>query len=291
MSKGVPLLDPDFLRRLDRLRVAAQRRFAGASSGMQRSHRRGASVEFKDHRAYCRGDDVRRIDWNAYARLEELVLRLYVAEEDLTIHLLIDRSRSLAFGDPPKLDVAKRAAAAIGYVGLRGSERVSVVPFNDGVLPPLPPSRGRRAVGPLLRFLEGLDADGQTDLERSVQQFLSRRPRPGLVALFSDLLDPGGFRHPIDRLLSERHEPVIFHILDEEEPPVDLGADLVLVDAERGSSVEVTLDNAARKAYRARLAAFIEEVEAYAKKRGLVLVRLGRGVPFEDALLEYLGRR
>jgi uncharacterized protein (DUF58 family) len=248
-------------------------------------------VEFKDHRAYSRGDDVRRIDWNAYARLEELVLRLYIAEEDLTIHLLIDRSRSLSFGSPPKIDVAKRAAAAIGYVGLTGSERVSVVPFGDGVDSPLPPSRGRRAVGSLLRHLENLEADGATDLERTVQQFLARRPKPGLVALFSDLLDPAGFERPIDRLLSEHHEPVIFLILDEAEPPVDRGVDLVLVDSERGTSVEVTLDGAARKAYRARLDAFVEEVESYGKRRGVSTVRLGRDIDLEERLISYLGRR
>jgi uncharacterized protein (DUF58 family) len=285
------LLDPDFIRRLDRLKVVSQRRFAGASAGARRSTRRGASVEFKDHRPYYRGDDVRRIDWNAYARLGELVLRLYVAEEDLTIHLLVDRSRSLAFGNPPKIEVAKRAAAALGYVGLAGSERVTVVPFAAGVSAPLPPGRGRRYVGPLLRFLEGIEPDGATDLARTVDQFLARRPRPGVVALIGDLLDPAGFERPLDRLLSERHEPVLLHVLDEEEPPADHGADLVLVDSERGARVEVTLDVAARRAYRARVEAFAGEVAAYARRRGVTCVRLGGATPFEDALLELLGRR
>lgn len=285
------LLDPDFVRRLDRLKVTAQRRFAGASAGSRRSTRRGASVEFKDHRPYGRGDDVRRIDWNAYARLGELVLRLYVAEEDLTIHLLIDRSRSLAFGDPPGLELAKRAAAALGYVGLSGSERVGVVPFAAGIAAPLAPGRGRRAVGPLLRFLEGITAEGETDLERTVDQFLARRPRTGVVVLISDLLDPAGFVRPIDRLLSERHEPVLLHVLDDREPDADHGADLVLVDSERGSQVEVTLDVAARRAYRARVDAFADEVAAYARRRGVTCVRIGGSLPFEEALLDLLGRR
>jgi uncharacterized protein (DUF58 family) len=285
------LLDPDFVRRLDRLKVAAQRRFAGTSAGARRSTRRGASVEFKDHRPYGRGDDVRRIDWNAYARLGELVLRLYVAEEDLSIHLLLDRSRSLAFGDPPGIELAKRAAAALGYVGLSGSERVGVVPFAAGISASLAPGRGRRAVGPLLRFLEGIAADGETDLERTVDQFLARRPRPGVVVLISDLLDPAGFTRPIDRLLSERHEPVLLHVLDDGEPDADQGADLVLVDSERGAQVEVTLDVAARRAYAARVAAFAEEVAAHARRRGVTCVRIGGSLPFEEALLDLLGRR
>ncbi len=291
MSAEGSLLDPDFLRRLDRLRVVAQRRFAGSAAGARRSVRHGSSVEFKDHRPYCRGDDVRRIDWNAYARLGELVLRLYVAEEDLTLYLLIDASRSLAFGTPPKLEIAKRAAAALGYVGLTGSERVSIAPFAEKLASPLSPGRGRRYVGPMLKFLDGIAAEGETDLERSIHQFLARRPKPGLVAIVSDLLDPGGFEHPIDRLISERHEPVIVHVVNEEEPSVALGADLVLVDSERGTRVEVSLDSHARKAYRARLEAFLDAAKAYAKRRGLAYIRLGGEIPLEDALLAYLSRR
>src|SRR5687768_3577492 len=115
------LLEPDFIRRLARLRILVRRRFAGAAGGARRSTRRGSSAEFADHRPYAFGDDVRRIDWNAYARLEELVLRLYVAEEDLTLYLLVDASRSLDHGTPPKIDVAKRVAAALAYVALSGS--------------------------------------------------------------------------------------------------------------------------------------------------------------------------
>lgn len=288
---GSELLDPDFLRRLDRLRVYAQRHFAGASSGSRRSLRKGSSVEFKDHRPYSHGDDVRRIDWNAYARLEELVLRLYVAEEDLSLYLLLDTSLSLAYGDPPKIDEAKRAAAALGYVGLCGSERVAVVPFSEGIGPSLQPGRGKKYVGSLFKYLQTVETSGQTNLEKAVQEFLARRMRPGLVAIFSDLLDPNGFRRPIDQLLSERFEPVIFHVLDEQEPPTEIGADLVLVDSERGNKVEVTMDIHTRKAFRQRLELFIEEVLAYVKKRGIAYVRIGRDFPFEDALLSYLSRR
>jgi len=102
------LLRPEFLRRLARLRVLARRRFAGSAGGTRRSTRRGSSAEFADHRPYYHGDDVRRIDWNAYARLEELVLRLYVAEEDLTVYLLVDTSRSMGIGEPSSAAVVSR---------------------------------------------------------------------------------------------------------------------------------------------------------------------------------------
>lgn len=282
------LLEPDFLRRLARLRLLARRRFAGAAGGANRSMRRGSSVEFADHRPYSPGDDVRRIDWAAYARLEELVLRLYVAEEDLTLYLLVDASSSLSVGEPPKIEVAKKLAAALGYVALSGSERVSVVPFGAGIRAPLAPVRGKRRVGSLLRFLDGIETRGETNLDKTVGEFLARQPRPGLVAVVSDLLDPGGYKRAIDRLGAEKHEPILFHVLDREEIDPTPGGDLVLVDSERGTRVEVSLDARAVAAYRARILAFLEGVESYAKKRGFTYVRVGGEISFEDALLGYL---
>ena len=282
------LLDPDFIGRLERLRLLVRRRFAGAAGGTRRSTRRGASVEFADHRAYSPGDDIRRIDWNAYARLEELVLRLYAAEEDLTVYLLVDRSASMAFGDPSKLEVAKRLAAALAYVGLAGSERVSVVPFGAGIGAPLPPTRGKRRVGHVLRFLDGIEASGETQLGQAVDQFLARRPRPGLVVVLGDLLDPAGWTRLLDRLLSEKHEPVLFHILAPEELDPPEGGDFSFVDSELGTRVEVSLDARARRAYLARVQEFLESVASYARKRGLSYVRVSGDDAIEETLMAYL---
>lgn len=282
------LLDPAFIRRLDRLRLLSRRRFAGSAGGSRASLRRGASVELADHRPYAHGDDMRRIDWNAYARLEELVLRLYVAEEDLVVYLLVDTSSSLAIGEPPKIELAKRVAAALGYVGLRGNERIRVVGFGDGLVRYEPAVRGQRQVGKLLRSLDGLTADGKTSLVQSVEQLLARRSQPGLVLLISDLLDPAGYERPIDRLLSERFEVALFHILDREEIAPASGGDMVLVDSESGGRVEVTLDAEAIAAYERRLGAFLEGVEAYARRRGISYVRLTAEDAFEELLLRYL---
>jgi uncharacterized protein (DUF58 family) len=281
------LLDPEFLRRLARVRLLVRRRFAGSAGGARRSTRKGQSVEMADHRPYSPGDDVRRIDWNAYARLEELILRLYVAEEDLVVYLLVDTSASMGFGDPPKLDVAKRLAAALAYVGLSGSERVGVVPFGAGIGTPMQPTRGRRRIGTVLKHLDALEARGETDLQRAVDELIARRTRPGLVLVLSDLLDPGGYQRSLDRLIAERHEPVIFHVLDREELDPTPGGDFNFVDSERGARVEVSLDQRTVDAYRRRVQLFLEGAEAYAKKRGLSYVRAGADVSIEDALLAY----
>lgn len=283
------LLTPEFLARLARLKLAIRRRFAGSSAGLRRSTRRGASAEFAEHRPYSTGDDVRRIDWNAYARLEELVLRLYVAEEDVALHLLLDTSRSMSLGTPPKLETAKRLAAALGYVALSGSDRVSVLGFAAGLTQAFPPQRGKKQIGTLLRQLEGLSAEGAgTDLARTIELFLSRRPRPGVVVVLSDFLDPAGFARPLDRLVAEKFEPVLLQVLDREELAPSPGGDLVLEDVERGEQLEVTLDEAAIRAYRARLTAFFGSLADWAKKRGAHYGRVSTEAELEVALLAYL---
>lgn len=290
MSEGEgSLLDPDFLRRLARLRMLVQRRLAGSSAGARLTTRRGQSVEFADHRRYALGDDPRRIDWNAYARLGELVVRLYVAEEDLTLHLLVDSSASLGVGAPPKIRVAKKLAAALGYVALAGGDRVTVAPFGAGLGPASPPRRGRRGVGLFLRRLDRIGASGETDLHRTVEQFLAQKPRPGVVALFTDLFDPAGYRRPLERLVAARHEVVLFHVLDADELDPPASGDVAFVDSERGERVDLTLDSRVVAAYRRRLAAFLEDVESFAKRRGIRYVRVGGDVEPEQALLRYLG--
>jgi uncharacterized protein (DUF58 family) len=148
--------------------------------------------------------------------------------------------------------------------------------------------RGRRRIGALLKYLDGIEASGETDLSRAVDELCARSPRPGLVVVISDFLDPGGFKRPLDRLLSAKHEPVLFQVLDREELDPTPGGDLVLVDAERGTKVEVSLDERAVRAYRKRLETFLDQLTAYAKQRGLFYQRVGGDVPFDEALVAYL---
>ncbi len=282
------LLDGDFLKRLRRLRLMVSKRFVGGAGGARQSLRRGSSVEFADHRAYVPGDDIRRIDWNAYARLDELVLRLYVAEEDLSVTVLIDSSASMSVGKPPKFDTAKRVAAALSYVALSGGERVGVTPFSTSIARPLPPSRGLARAPRVFRYLEEMQASGETSLRRSIDAFVARRGRPGLVLLISDFLDPAGYESAIDRLLSEKHEVSLFHIVDEEELYPTLGGDLRLIDSETGDAVEVSLDARTLKAYEARVDAYLEALQRYAKRRRVGYLQVGGGEPFEESLLRYL---
>src|SRR3954453_20419405 len=152
-----PLLDAQFLARLEQLELVSRKIFLGLMKGERRSKRKGQSVEFADYRNYVKGDDLRFLDWNLYARLDRLFLRLFMEEEDLHFYVLIDNSLSMDFGTPTKLHYAKQIAAARGFIGLVTLDRVVIEAFNNKLAQSLPALRGRKSLWRLLGFLDKLE--------------------------------------------------------------------------------------------------------------------------------------
>src|SRR5205823_8508165 len=147
-----PLIDPQFLHRLEQLELVSRKIFTGAIKGERRSKRKGQSVEFADYRNYVKGDDLRHLDWNLYARLDRLFIRLFMEEEDLHFYVLIDNSLSMDFGSPTKLHYAKQLAAALSFVGLINLDRVVIEAFNDRLTQSMPAARGRRSLWRVMDF-------------------------------------------------------------------------------------------------------------------------------------------
>src|SRR5437660_11097374 len=166
-----PLLGSHFLAKLEQLELVSRKIFLGLMKGERRSKRKGQSVEFADYRNYVKGDDLRFLDWNLYARLDRLFIRLFQEEEDLHFYLLIDNSLSMDFGTPTKLHYAKQVAAALGFIGLVNLDRVVVEAFNDRLVQSMPAARGRRSLWRLLGFLGQLEPAGPSDLARSLRTF------------------------------------------------------------------------------------------------------------------------
>src|SRR5712664_4492948 len=187
------LLSADFLTQLERLSLLSRRSFRGRVKGERRSPRKGISVEFSDYRPYGHGDDLRYVDWNIYGRLDRLYVKLFVDEEDLCLHLLVDGSASMDFGTPRKLEYAVRVAGALGFVGLVSHERVGVGILRERAVEGWPPARGRNQVVALLDFLADVDPGGPTKLNAALGEYALRGREPGVAVLVSDLLDPQGF--------------------------------------------------------------------------------------------------
>jgi uncharacterized protein (DUF58 family) len=289
MPSTQTLLDPAFLKKLEALSLVSKRVFAGQTKGERRSNKRGSSIEFADFREYALGDDLRYVDWKAYGRLEKLFLKLFVEEEDLSIHLLVDTSKSMDFGSPvTKADYARRLAAALGYVALSEYDRVLLTSFSGGLNEPMPPLRGKPGVFPFFQFLETkLPVGGETRLGDALTQYAARTKTNGIAVVISDFFDETHERG-IKALLSRRFQVVLLHVLDEEELHPTLTGDLRLVDAETQAVREVSISPHLIAQYEARVEGFCAGLQRLAGRYNLDYVRASTGTPFEDVVLKSL---
>jgi len=244
-SERLTFFTPEFLAQLERLTLASRRIFRGRVKGERRSPRKGQSVEFSDYRAYGVGDDLRYVDWNAYARLDRLHVKLFVDEEDLCLNLLVDASASMDFGRPTKLDYAVRLAAALGFVGLVGLERVGVGILRDRAAEGWLPARGRNQFPALLDFLTSVKPAGPTRLNDAIQTYAMRSRESGLAVIVSDLLDPAGYETGLRALMERRFDVHVVHLLDPEEMAPEFAGDFRLADAETGEVRELSVDREA----------------------------------------------
>jgi uncharacterized protein (DUF58 family) len=286
-----PLLEPQFLARLEQLELVSRKIFLGRLKGERRSKRKGQSVEFADYRNYVVGDDLRFLDWNLYARLDKLFLRLFMEEEDLHVYLLIDNSLSMDFGAPAKLLHAKQIGAALGFIGLVNLDRVVVVVFNDRLAQTSPPLRGRRSLWQLLDFLGKVEAAGPSDLARAMKDFTIRSSGKGIVVLLSDFMDKGGYEQGLRYLVARQMDVYAIQILSQEEIEPQVTGDLRLVDAEDADVAEITVSGLLLKRYKQNLAAYRAALHEFCTRRGVACLSTSNQVPFDRLVLTYLRQR
>jgi uncharacterized protein (DUF58 family) len=286
-----PLLESSFLKKLDRLAILTRRAMAGEIQGERRSPRRGSSVEFADFRPYTSGDDIRQIDWNLYARMERIFLKLFVAEEELHFHLIVDTSASMDWGAPNKLRYAKQIAGAFGYIALANLDQVSVTAFAaGGGAAQLPGVRGKRGAVPLFGFLQRLPASQGGDLAKSCHRYMQTARTPGPLLLCSDLLD-AGWRDALSALSSRPFEITVLHTLAPQELEPELDGDFRLTDVEGGPAVEISADIELLRRYRENLAAWRAEIESFCNGRGMIYLPVDTSLPVEEFVLGRMRRR
>ncbi len=280
-----PLLTPDFLRRLDRLELETRRVLGGQVKGERRSKRKGIGLDFADHRHYSRGDDPRHLDWNIYARLERLFIKIFHEEQDLQCHLLLDTSKSMDFGDPNKLLFAKRLAAAVAYVGLRRQDRISLTCFNAVTGERFGPARGRPNIRRLLLFLDKLEAGGQTSLLTACRECAQRVSQRAVIIVISDLLDPAGFEPALKQLVRGSLDVFLIHVLSPQEIEPTLRGHLELRDAETDHKVEITANERLLKIYRGHLDALCSMAQTFCLRRGMQYMLVRTDTPIEELVL------
>ncbi|MCX6344331.1 MAG: DUF58 domain-containing protein [Armatimonadetes bacterium] len=284
------LLTPEFLRKVEQLSIVAKRVFPGQMRGERRSTKRGASVEFADYRNYAVGDDFRRVDWNVYARLEKLFMKLFVEEEDLHVYILLDTSRSMNFGSPRKLLYAKRIAAALSYIALANLDRVGLASLSGSSAMTLSQKRGKQSAFSVFEWLKSVQCSGDTHLADSLRDFSLRTRQPGVVMVISDFFDTD-YQKGISALLSRNFEVTLLHVLDQEEVEPSTVGDLLLIDSETAERREITITQTLLKKYKARVAEFCGGIESFATRCGCNYVRVTNQSSFEDLILSYLRQR
>lgn len=293
--------DESTLRKLDQLALVASRVRAGATKGERRSTKRGTSIEFADYRDYVRGDDLRRVDWNVYARLERPFLKLFEEEEDLAVHVIVDASKSMNWPDGSlgieatlveernKYQYAVRLAAALGHIALAAGDRLTVTVAAGGGLPThrFGPSRGRGGTARLLKFLAGTKAEGSTDLDSALRSYALASDRPGLAFIITDLFSPG-YQNGLSAMQAKGHEVGLVHVLAPEEVEPPLAGDLQLIDMETGDPQDVSIDGTLRELYKRRVQSWREEIEAYCLKRGIHYVPVTTDTKWDQIVLFHM---
>lgn len=286
-----PLLDPQFLARLEQLELVSRKIFLGLMKGERRSKRKGQSVEFADYRNYVKGDDLRFLDWNLYARLDRLFIRLFMEEEDLHLYVLVDNSLSMDFGNPTKLRYAKQVAAALAFVGLVNMDRVALEAFNDRLTQSMPAARGRRSLWRVLDFLNKIEPAGPSNMKESLRTFSLKSSGKGVVILLSDFMDKGGYEDALRYLVARQYDIYLIHVLSQEEIEPDLMGDLKLIDVEDFDEAEVTVGGPLIKKYKQNLASYRAGLQDFCLKRGVTYLFTSNQVPFDKLVLTYLRQR
>ena len=291
MPPPYPLLSPEFLARLERMELVTRKVFRGRMKGERRSKRKGQSVEFSDFRNYVPGDDLRRLDWNLYARLDKLIVKLFLEEEDLHLYLLLDASRSMEFGAPSKLQYAKELAAALAFIGLARTDRVRIETLGQAASQRTPVFHGRSSVQRMIRQVEGIGLEDSTSMDDGVKNFCLRNQRRGVVVLISDLMDKQGYESALRWFVVHQVDCYVIHLLSQEELYPDIKGDLKLIDCEDQDVAEITVTGPLLTRYQKALHVFTRDAQEFCIRRGIQYMLANNQMPMEQLVSHHLRRR
>ena len=299
------LLTPELLRRLEQFQLLAARRAKSSAKGERRSRARGQSVEFADYRNYVHGDDFRYLDWNLYGRLDRLFLKLYEEERELPVRIFLDASESMSFGKPPKFDFARKVAAAVGYVGLCGFDRVTVVPFPEDPGSDAEPTtrllrqttrhalrsvRGKKSALQFFRNLDALAPKGTASLNEALRRGALEARQAGAAIVLSDFLDPAGYETGLSALVARGFQVSAVQILSRDEIAPETFGDLRLIDSETGGTQEVTFGRFRLRAYQQTVQAYVQRLKEWCQRRGANFFSCSSDASLDDLLLRQLRR-
>ena len=284
------LFESDFLRSLEKLELVVKKTLNTGLLGQHQSQDLGGGLEFSDYRQYQIGDDYRYIDWNLYSRLGQLFLKQFTEEREIIVYFLIDSSKSMAFGDPSKLDFAKKIAGALGYIALTQLDRVGAGFYSDDIDREIKSGKGKDWVYKYFQFLNSGKAEGETDLNHALSMFSHKYKKPGLVVILSDFMDEKGYQKGLRQLKENNWRVFVIQTLAREEMNPDLEGELYLVDSETEQGKEVVVNQETLSNYQQKLNEFCSNLSSFVGKYGIDYFRVSTEDNFENLIYETLRR-
>jgi uncharacterized protein (DUF58 family) len=285
---NAPLLDRQFLERLERLTIHWQKSFPGLVGGHNKSRLPGGGQEFLDHRHFHQGDDLRAVNWRAYMRLDKMFLKLFQVEPRVPVRMLVDISESMAAGGAAgggaKFEYALKLAGALCYVGLVRLDTIEVLPFAGKLQEGKVCGGGRHRFTPLSRFLEGLASGGTTSFLKVIREFLNDYPQRGLVIVISDFLDEGGCDKALQYLADYGNELMLIHVWSDEDRTPPWTGECDLEEAESGAKLHIHVDNEARARYTEEFDKFAASIRAVAMRNSGRYAAIPTSLPLEEAI-------
>lgn len=277
------MFDKDFFDKLNMLKMCLHMRLDHGMSGVRKSSAKGSSVEFSDFREYMLGDDIRRIDWNAYGRTDKLYIKQFMEEKEGIFRIYVDASRSMGFGEQPKSRMALQLAGALSYIILNNLDRVYIHEMKETV-----GNQGRGVTGTaafphILADLERIRFDGRTSLNRAV--LTSPVGVGGVSILISDFLDPDGICDAMRYLAYKKQTVVLVQVLAREEEEISFEGTVRIQDVETGERVKITMSNAVIRQYRQRLDEMKKSMMQLAMKYGAHYVSMRSDESLVQAIL------
>jgi len=274
----------EYLNKLGAVNLRLQNKMKGGYSGNRRSKAKGSSTEFSDFKDYTKGDDIRRIDWNSYARLNKLFIKIYEEEKQANINIFIDISKSMDFGEPNKFIYGKVMAASLVYIAMNAADRANIFTVNDSLSLQLKGLSSKSAFAKALDYLDSLEAQGETSFQESFKALGQMNLGSGLNVILSDFFDREGYEQAFKTIRAKAGASYALQILSKEEINPSYSGGIRFVDNESGAGVDCDMDEAVIKNYLAELNEYNAALSSTARKNGLEHIIISTDTPYMEWL-------
>lgn len=286
------LFDDDFFKKLNKINMHINFKLSNGTQGGRKSKAKGVSVEFSDYREYAPGDDFRRIDWNAYGRFDKFFIKVFMEEREGVFNFFIDKSKSMDYGEDNKKDTALKVVGALSYIALNNLDRVNINTMESGNLKSLKSATGNKGFQRILKELEDIEFDGNTDLTLSIKKRnLSNR---GISIIISDFLNNKGLvdlEDALKYLAHKKQEIILVQILSKEEINPEFNNEVTFIDSETGEELKMSLTPAIVNEYKEALKRHNNKLGDLARKYGGKLITVSSSKSIEEIILNDFSKK